>query len=176
MKTMREMLLDLTNQAHAVEQPTSSPGTGAPVARRKRIFRHVLLTCTALAIAGCGSGSPTAGTYSAECKPIQLLPGQKQQIELTVHYALPLNPRTETPVSYKAQLTAPSGWSVAENNWEFTHAMKTTDLGFRETRKLSVSVPADVTQKLHVLKLLISPPAGAAQSVDLQLQVVSPSK
>lgn len=134
------------------------------------------LACTTFAIAGCGSGFPTAGTYSAECKPSQLIPGQKQLIELTVHYALPSNPKTETPVAYKARLTAPAGWSVAENSWEFSHTMKITDIGFRETRKLSVSVPADVTQGLHVLKLLISPAAGAAQSVDLQLQVVSPSK
>jgi len=175
MKLMQEMLVDLTNQSQAVEQPTSFPGTGAPGAKRKRIFRLVLLACAALAIAGCGSGSPTAGTYSAECKPIQLIPGQKQQIELAVHYTIPSNPKTETPVSYKAQLTTPSGWSVAENNWEFTHTMKPSDIGFRETRKLSVSVPADATQGPHVLKLLISPTAGAAQSVDLQLQVVSPS-
>ncbi len=80
------------------------------------------------------------------------------------------------PVTYKAQVTAPAGWSVAENNWEFSHTMQTTDIGFRETRNLLVNVPADAFQGQHVLKLLISPASEPAQSVDLQLQVVSPSK
>jgi hypothetical protein len=176
MKTMREMPVNLTNQAQAVEQPTSSSGTGVPGARRKCGFRHVLLACTAFAIAGCGSGSPTTGTYSAECKPIQLIPGQQQKIEVTVHYALPSNPKEPTPVSYQARMTAPSGWSLAENNWEFSHTMKTTDIGFRETRNLLVSVPADAAQGQHVLKLLISPASEPAQSVNLQLQVVNPGK
>ena len=176
MEIMRERPVKLASQAQVVEQPTAASGTGAPGARRKRSFRHVLLTCTAFAIASCGSGSPTTGTYSAECKPIQLIPGQQRQIELTVHYALPSNPKTPTPVSYQAQVTAPAGWSVAKHNWGFGHTMKTTDVGFRETRNLSISVPADAAQAQHVLKLLISPTSGPTQSVDLQLQVINPGK
>lgn len=175
MKTMREMRVNLNNQAQAAEQTTSSSGPGVSGARRKCSFRHVLLACTAFAIAGCGSGSPTTGTFSAECKPIQLIPGQ-QQIQLTTHYTLPSNPKTPTPVTYKAQVTAPAGWSVAGNNWEFSHTMKTTDIGFRENRNLPVTVPADATQGVHVLKLLISPKSGPTQSVDLRFQVINPGK
>jgi hypothetical protein len=170
------MRVNLNNQAQAAEQTTSSSGPGVPGARRTCSFRHVLVACTAFAIAGCWSGSPTPGTYSAECKPIQLIPGQQQQIELTTHYTLPSNPKTPTPVTYKAQVTAPAGWSVAENNWEFSHTMKTTDIGFRDTRNLLVTVPADAGHGQRVLKLLISPTSTPAQSVDLQLQVVNTGK
>lgn len=176
MNIFRQMLENLTKQAQATEPQTFSSGKRAPGAKRWRIFQHVSLAFTAVAILGCGSGSPASGTYSAECKPLQLIPGQTQEVELTLLYTLPSNPKTATTVSYGVQVTAPQGWSVAASNWEFSHSLKTTYMGVRDTRKLSVTVPADAIQGQHVLKLLISTASGAAQSVDCRFLVVSQGK
>jgi uncharacterized membrane protein len=140
------------------------------------ISRYVVLTVTALAIVGCKSGSPTAGTFSAESDSLQLTPGQKRDVEVTVHYRLPSNPAAATTVTYKVQVTAPQGWSADPSNWEHSHTMKTTDIGFNETRNLSVTVPADAAQGEHVVKLVISPASEPAQSLDLRFQVVSKPK
>jgi hypothetical protein len=135
-----------------------------------------MLAALTAAVAGCRSGSPTAGTFSAETTAQQLVPGQKQEVELTVHHRLPSNPATATTVSYKAQLTAPQGWAVDPGNWQHSHTMKTTAVGFNETRKLSVTVPADAGQGEHVAKLVISPASEPAQSLDLRFQVVRKGK
>jgi hypothetical protein len=50
--------------------------------------------------------------------------------------------------------------------------MKTTDVGFRDTRKVSVAVPGGATPEEHVIKLTITPTAGQAQTIDLKVQVV----
>jgi hypothetical protein len=51
------------------------------------------------AVAGCKNGSPPAGTFAAEAKPLQLVPGQRQDVELTVLYTLQANPAAATTVS-----------------------------------------------------------------------------
>lgn len=137
------------------------------------ISRCVLMAVLCAAVAGCGGGSPAVGTFATEAKPLQLVPGQKQDVELTVHYTLPSNPATATTVSYKAQLTAPQGWSVDTGAWEHSQAMKTTDIGFNEKRKVSITVPADAVPGEHVVKLTISPTAGQSHTLDLKFQVVA---
>ena len=136
------------------------------------VSRYLVFAITAVAVMGCQSRSTTVGTYSAECQPLQLIPGQKQDVELTVHYRLPSNPATAMPVSYQAQVTAPQGWSLDPNNWAHSHTMKTTDIGFNETRKLSVTVPANAVQGEHVVQLRISSASEPGQSLELRFQVV----
>src|SRR5688572_13493896 len=114
--------------------------------------RCVLLTVVAAAVAGCGGGTPATGTFAASATPQQLVAGQKQEVELTVHYTLPSNPPTATTVSYKVQLTAPPGWAIDTIGWEFNQPMKTTDIGFNEKRKVSIMVPADAALGEHVVK------------------------
>jgi hypothetical protein len=135
------------------------------------ISRFILLAATTAAAAGCRGGSPTAGTFSAETAAQQLVPG-KQEVELTVHYRLPSNPTAPTTVSYTVQLTAPQGWAVDPGSWEHSQAMKTTDIGFNETRKVSITVPADAAQSEHLVRLTISPASGPPQALDLRFQVV----
>ena len=136
------------------------------------VSRYFVFAITAVAVMGCQSRSTTVGTYSAECQPLQLIPGQKQDVELTVHYRLRSNLATAMPVSYQAQVAAPQGWSLDPNNWAHGHTMKTTDIGFNETRKLSVTVPAEALQGEHVVKLRISSGSEPGQSLELRFQVV----
>jgi uncharacterized membrane protein len=74
-------------------------------------------------------------------------------------------------VSYKVQVNAPQGWTVDAGTWENSMTMKTTDIGFNETRKLSITVPADTAAGEHVIKLVVSPTSEPAQSLDLKFQV-----
>jgi hypothetical protein len=49
------------------------------------VSRYLVFVVTAVAVMGCQSRSAIVATYSAECQPLQLIPGQKQDVELTVH-------------------------------------------------------------------------------------------
>ena len=138
-----------------------------------KVRSFYVLAIAAVAIVGCNSGLPSAGTFFAESKPVQLTPGQKQDIELTVQYRLAANPAVATTVSYSARMTGPDGWSIAPSHWAHSHTMKTTDIGFNETRKLSITVPADAVPGGHVTTLVLSPASGPAQSLDLRFAVVS---
>jgi hypothetical protein len=134
--------------------------------------RCFLLAGLTAAVVGCGSASPTAGTFSAETTVRQLVPGQKQEFELTVHYRLPSHPATPTTVSYGAHLTAPQGWAVDPVSWEHSQALKTTDVGFNETRKVLITVSPDAAFGEHLLSLTISPASGPTVPLGLRFQVV----
>ncbi len=136
------------------------------------VSRYFVFAITTVVIIGCQSRTAIVGTYSVECQPLQLVPGQKHDFELTVHYRLPSNPATAMPVSYQAQVTAPEGWSIDPNTWAHSHTLKTTDLGFNETREFSVTVPANAAQGEHVVKLRISSASEPVQSLELRFQVV----
>lgn len=136
----------------------------------------VLIVVAASVLSGCGNGPPTTGAYRAECQPTQLLPGRRQEVELTVHYLLPANPPSMTTVSYQAQVSAPQGWSVTSDRWEFSHRLKTTDIGFRETRMLSIAVPTEASHGRQVLTLTISLESVPLQSLELPFQVVPEGK
>ena len=140
------------------------------------IRRGMAAMATALLLLGCGKGTPTTGTFSAECRPTQLVSGGEQEIELalTVHYRLPANPKTAVTLAYGVQVNAPLGWRLTPDQWDFSHTLNTSDIGFNETRKLALSVPVGATQGQHSLQLAISPASGPAQSVDLALNVVGP--
>ena len=135
--------------------------------------RCVLIAVLIAATMGCRGGSPSAGTFAAEVKFLWLVPGQKQDVVLTVGYTLPANLVAATTVSYKARLAAPQGWSAEPGEWEHSQAMKTTDIGFRETRKVALTVPGDAVPGEHVVKLTITPTAGQAQTLDLKFQVAA---
>jgi hypothetical protein len=75
-----------------------------------------------------------------------------------------------TTVSYKAQLAPPPGWSADPGGWEHSEEIKTTDIGFKETRKVSIIVPGDAVLGEHVVKLTITPTAGQAQTIDLKVR------
>jgi hypothetical protein len=136
----------------------------------------ILLTVVTAAAAGCGGGPPASGTVTVEVKPLQLAPGQKQDVELTLQYTLPSNPAAATTVSYKAHLTPPPGWVIEPASWEHSQPMKTTDGGFRETRKVSVTVPADAAPGEYVVKLAVSSASGPPQSPDIKFQVLRKDK
>jgi hypothetical protein len=136
-----------------------------------KIFAFVLFTVMTATI-GCSGGSPTNGTFSSEVKPLQIVRGQKQEVELTIHYTLQENPAAAMTVSYNAQLIAPQSWTVDTGSWEHSQTLKTTDIGFRETRKVSVGVPAVAVPGEHVLTLTITPNTGQALALDLKLQVI----
>ena len=135
--------------------------------------RCVLIGVLCAATAGCRGGAPAAGTFTAEVKPVQLVPGQKQEVELTVHYTLPANPAAPTLVWYKAQLAAPQGWSADLGAWARGQTMQTTDIGFRDTRKLALTVPGDAAPGEHVVKLTLTPEAGQPHTLDLKVQVAA---
>lgn len=160
------VLIQRTRPARRRETWTSFP----------QLSGSLLLPTLLMVTAGCGSREPATAIYSAEYVPRQLTPGQTQEIELTVRYEVRSNSKTATPILYKAQVKAPEGWSIAGNEWEVSHTMKTTDIGFRETRKLSVTIPADASRGEYVLKLLITPASGPAQSLNLGFQVASQGK
>jgi hypothetical protein len=86
------------------------------------------------------------------------------------------NPQTIIWLSYRVQVTAPPGWSVADDNWELSYTLKTNYSGFNDTRKLRVAVPADAAPGSHALKLLISPASGTPQPLEVKLVVVSQNK
>ena len=149
---------------------------GRELAPRPRgMLGCVLLAAAATALAGCGN-QPVTGTYSAECAPVGLGPGRTQDIELTVQFLLPKQPKVATRVTYQARLTAPPSWSVGGGDWEYSRTMKTNDMGFREARLLRVAVPAEVAPGGHALKLLISPAAGTPQTLELRLPLISREK
>ena len=75
-------------------------------------------------------------------------------------------------VSYKAQLTDSQSWAIDPGGWGYSQAMQTTDIGFNETRKVSITVPAEAAQGEHLVKLTISPAVGPPQPMDLKFQVV----
>ena len=135
--------------------------------------RWVLIGVLCLAAAGCRGAPPAAGTFTAEVKPVQLVSGQKQEVELTVHYTLPANPATPTIVSYKAQLAVPRGWSADLGAWAHGRTMQTTDIGFSETKKVALTVPGDAAPGEHVVKLTVTPEAGQPHTLDLKVQVAA---
>lgn len=139
--------------------------------------RCVLIGVLCAATAGCRGAAPTAGTFTAEVEPVQLVPGQKQEVELTVHYTLPANPATPTLVWYRAQLVAPQGWSADLGAWAHGRTLQTTDLGFRDARKVELTVPGDAAPGEHVLKLTVTPTAGPTaeqpHTFDLKVQVAA---
>jgi hypothetical protein len=149
---------------------------GALQRDRRSIRRCVAAMAAALLLLGCGKGPSTTGTFSAECRSPQLVSGREQELELalTVHYRLPANPKTAVTVAYGVQVNAPPGWRVAPDQWDFSHTLNTSDVGFNETRKLALSVPVGATSGQHSLQLAISPASGPAQTVDLALNVVGP--
>jgi hypothetical protein len=49
--------------------------------------------------------------------------------------------------------------------------MKTTDIGFRETKKVALTVPGDAAPGEHVVKLTVTPTAGQPHTLDLRVQV-----
>ena len=106
----------------------------------------------------------------------QIVSGREQEIDLTLttHYRLPSNPKTAVTVAYGVQVNAPLGWRVTPDQWAFSHTLKTSEIGFNETRKLALSVPVGAAQGPHSLQLVITPASGPAQSVNLVLTVVSP--
>jgi hypothetical protein len=114
--------------------------------------------------------------FSAEYRASQIVSGREQEIELTLttHYRLPANPKTAVSVAYRVQVNAPLGWRVTPNQWAFSHTLKTSEIGFNETRNLALSVPVGAAQGQHSLQLVISPESGPAQSVNLVLTVFSP--
>lgn len=142
----------------------------------KRGAATVLVVVTASVLSGCGNRPPTPGTYRAECQPAQLVPGRRQEVELTLHYLLPANPPPMTTVSYQARVAAPRGWSVASDRWESSHRLKTTDIGFRETRMLSIAVPPEAPRGRQVLTLTLSPESAPSRSLELPFQVVPEGK
>ena len=135
--------------------------------------RCVLIGVLCAATAGCRGAAPAAGTFTAEVKPVQLVSGQKQEVELTVHYTLPANPATPTIVSYKAQLAAPQGWSADLGSWASGRTMQTTDIGFRDTKKVALTVPGDAPPGEHVVKLTVTPTERQPHIFDLKVQVAA---
>lgn len=135
--------------------------------------RCVLIGVLCAATAGCGGAAPAAGTFTAEVMPVRLVPGQKQEVELTVHYTLPANPAAPTLVSYKAQLAVPPGWSADLGAWASGRTVQATDLGFRDTKKVAVTVPGDVPPGEHVVKLTVTPESGQPHTLDLKVQVAA---
>ena len=135
--------------------------------------RCVLIGVLCAATAGCRGAVPAAGTFTAEVTPAQLVSGQKQEVELTVHYTLPANPATPTLVSYKAQLAAPQGWSADLGAWATGRTIQTTEIGFREMKKVALTVPGDAAPGEHVLKLTVTPTAGQPHTLDLKVQVAA---
>jgi hypothetical protein len=135
--------------------------------------RCVLIGVVCAATAGCRGAAPAAGTFTAEVTPVQLAPGQTHEVELTVHYTLPANPATPTIVSYKAQLAAPPGWSADLGGWASGRTVQTTDIGFRDTKKVALTVPGDAPPGEHVVKLTITPEAGPPHTLDLKVQVAA---
>jgi hypothetical protein len=135
--------------------------------------RCVLIGVLCAAAAGCRGAVPAAGTFTAEVKPVQLVPGQEQEVELTVHYALPAKPATPTLVWYKAQLAVPQGWSADLGAWAHGRTMQTTDIGFRDARKIALTVPGDAAPGEHVAKLTVTPEAGQPHTFDLKVQVAA---
>ena len=121
----------------------------------------VVIAALLVSILGCPSGAPVAGTFAAEIKPLEFAPGQKQDVELTVHYRLPATPTTATTVSYKAHLATPQGWTADTEDWTRSQALKTTDIGFRETRQVSITVPVDAIPGEHNTHSGYSPPRRA---------------
>ena len=135
--------------------------------------RCVLIGVLCAATAGCRGAAPAAGTFTAEVKPVQLVSGQKQEVELTVHYTLPANPATPTLVWYKAQLAAPQGWSADLGAWASGRTVQTADTGFRETKKVALTVPGDAAPGEHVVRLTVTPEAGQPHTLDLKVQVAA---
>jgi hypothetical protein len=133
--------------------------------------RCVLIGVLCAASAGCRGAAPAAGTFTAEVKPVQLVPGHTQEVELTVHYTLPAKPATPTLVRYRAQLAAPQGWSADLGAWAHGQTVQTTDIGFRDTRKVALTVPGDAAPGEHVVKLTVTPDAGQPHTLDLKVQV-----
>ncbi|MCL4176828.1 MAG: hypothetical protein KJ072_03665 [Verrucomicrobia bacterium] len=143
---------------------------------RGSMRRCVAAMATGLLLLGCGPGTSKSGTFAAEYRASPIVSGQEQEIELTltVHYRLPANPKTAVTLAYGIQVNAPRGWRVTPDQWDFSHTLTTRDVGFNETRKLALSVPAGATPGQHSLQLVISPASGPAQTVDLALTVVGP--
>ena len=136
--------------------------------------RCVLIGVLCAAATGCRGAAPAApGTFTAEVTPVQLVPGQKQEVELTVHYTLPANPATPTLVSYKAQLAVPPGWSADLGAWASGRTVQTTDIGFRDTKKVALAVPGDAPPGEHVVKLTVTPEAGQPHTLDLKVRVAA---
>lgn len=135
--------------------------------------RCVLIGVLCAATAGCRGAAPGTGIFTAEVKPVQLVFGQKQEVELTVHYTLPANPATPTLVSYKAQLAIPQGWSADLGAWASVRTMQTTDLEFRDTKKVALTVPGDAAPGEHVVKLTVTPEARQPHTFDLKVQVAA---
>ena len=151
-------------------------GNGTREWDRWSLRRCVAAMATALLLLGCGKGTSTTGTFSAEDRASPIVSGREQEIELTltVHYRLPANPKTAVTVDYRVQVNSPQGWLVTPDQWGFSHTLKTSDVGFNETRQLALLVPVGAAQGPHSLQLVITPASGPAQSVNLVLQVVSP--
>jgi len=143
--------------------------------RLRGILGCGLPAAAAAALAGCGN-QPVTGTYTAECALVGLSTGRTRDIELTVQFLLPKQPKVATRVTYQARLTAPPGWSVGGGDWDYSRTMNTNDIGFREARLLRVAVPAEVAPGAHALKLPISPAAGTPQTLELRLPVLSREK
>ena len=135
--------------------------------------RCVLIGVLCAAAAGCRGGAPAAGTFAAEVTPAQLVPGQKQDVELAVHYTLPANPAAPTLVSYKAQLAVPPGWSADLGGWSSGRTIQTTEIGFRDTKKVALTAPGDAAPGEHVVKLTVTPEAGPPHTFDLKVQVAA---
>jgi hypothetical protein len=55
--------------------------------------------------------------------------------------------------------------------WAHGRTMKTTDIGFRETKKVALTVPGDAAPGEHVVKLTVTPTAGQPHTLDLRVQV-----
>ena len=51
--------------------------------------------------------------------------------------------------------------------------MQTTDIEFRDTRKLALTVPGDAVPGEHVVKLTLTPEAGQPHTLDLKVQVAA---
>jgi hypothetical protein len=150
--------------------------TGTLKRDRGSVRRCVAAMATALLLLGCGPGTSTIGTFSAEYRASPIVSGQEQETELTVtvYYRLPANPKTAVTLAYGVQVIAPTDWRVTPDRWNFSHTLNTRDVGFNETRKLALSVPVDATPGRHSLQLVVSPASGPAQTVDLTLFVVGP--
>jgi len=108
--------------------------------------------------------------YYVEAQPIQLIAGEKRDIEITIRYLR--KDQVSTTLKYKAQVAAPPDLTITPTSWDVEKSLTTSDAGFNFTGRFSVKVSGDAAPGKRDVSVTITPAERTPSTSTLTFQVV----
>jgi hypothetical protein len=124
-------------------------------------------------LAGCGGTPPAGESYAVTANPLQLIAGQKNDVEVTIRHTR--SERTAADLKYTVQFTGTADTTPEPTSWNVEQKLKPGDAGMNYTGVLSLSPPVEAAPGIREITVTVTPERSAVSTSKLKFQVVHKS-